>query len=534
MPEKQPESVTLSIDGQAVTVPAGTTVLEAAKSAGIAIPHFCYHPRLSIAGNCRICLVEIEKIPKNQIACSTRVGPGMVVRTRSERAVKARHGVMEFLLINHPLDCPICDQAGECVLQEYSYRYGTGGSRFEGEKVHGAKNVELGPHIIFDAERCIKCTRCIRFCDEITGTGELGFFNRGDHSIIGTFPGRALDNPYSGCTADVCPVGALTVKEFRFKQRVWFLKNTASICSGCARGCNVNLGINEGRIWRIIPRENDEVNRSWICDEGRLSNERYRTAERFGRSRGLPAPGASSAPGVVSPEGALEQAASTLGDIVRKHGGATVAAVTSGHATLEEQAALKELVGRLGGRRIALPVHERGEDDDLLIRKDKTPNSLGARIAGGANASMEELLEAVRRGEVRALIVLREDPIGEGGAGVDGFAKLDFLLTLDWKVTPTLLASHLALPVCAYGEMDGSYLNFQGRLQLARAGLVPFQESDPAWRPLLDLARRFGGEEAPPSFREAFRALAFRIPALTGLDTPAIGRLGVGLNLDPA
>src|SRR5258705_5001667 len=165
MADPTPEQVTLTIDAQSVTVPAGTNLIEAARTVGIEIPHFCYHPRLTVAGNCRMCLVDIEKMPKNQIACSTRAGAGMIVRTRSDKAVKARQGVMEFLLINHPLDCPICDQAGECVLQDYSYHYGTGGSRLEGQKVHHHKNPELGPHIVFDGERCIKCTRCIRFCE---------------------------------------------------------------------------------------------------------------------------------------------------------------------------------------------------------------------------------------------------------------------------------------------------------------------------------------------------------------------------------
>jgi NADH-quinone oxidoreductase subunit G len=519
MSDPAPEQVTLTIDGKPVTVPKGTNLIEAARTVGIEIPHFCYHPRLSVAGNCRMCLVEIEKVPKNQIACSTRVAPGMVVKTRSEKAVQAREGVMELLLINHPLDCPICDQAGECVLQEHSYHYGPGRSRFEGEKVHHEKNVDLGPHIVFDGERCIKCTRCIRFCDEVTGTGELGFFNRGDHAIIGTFPGRRLDNAYSGCTADICPVGALTVKEFRFRQRVWFLRNTASICAGCARGCNVNLGINENRIWRITPRENDEVNRSWICDEGRLSYLAYRQAERLG-----PPPAEPGASGPPSPEAVWDDAAARLGEIARRHGGGKVAAITSGHATLEEQAALAELLRRAGGGRMALPVHERGEDDRILIRKDKTPNTAGARMVGGITAKPEEILEGVRRGEIRALIVLREDPLGEAGAPA---AKPELLLALDWRVTATTRAAHLALPVCAYGEMDGSYVNFEGRIQLVRAGLRPSRESDPAWRPLLEIAKRLGGGEVPKSSREAFRWMAANVSALAGLDTPQVGLAGV-------
>ena len=528
MADVKKEAVTLTIDGKSVTVPPGTNLIEAARTVGIEIPHFCYHPRLSIAGNCRMCLVDIEKVPKNQIACSTSVAPGMIVRTGSDKAVKARQGVMEFLLINHPLDCPICDQAGECVLQEHSYHYGTGGSRFEGEKVHQEKNVDIGPHIVFDGERCIKCTRCIRFCDEVTHTHELALFSRGDHSIIGTFPGASLDNAYSGCTVDICPVGALTLKEFRFRQRVWFLKNTPSVCVGCARGCNVDVAINQNRIWRLTPRENDAVNKSWMCDEGRLSYQRFEQAERLGRAR-AEAAGSAGAREVLS-ESAWEMAAATLGEIARKHGRGTVAGITSGHATLEEQAALLELITRVGGGRIALPVHERGEDDALLIRKDKTANSEGARLAGGANCKMEDLLASVRTGQIRALVVLREDYLGDYGEEAKvARGALDFLLCLDWRVTPTTDAADLALPVSAYGEMDGSIVNFEGRLQLLRAGLLPFQESDPAWRPLLEIASRLGGAAVPKSFREAFRWTASRVPLVSGLDTPDVGKLGVQL-----
>jgi len=528
MADPTPEQVTLTIDTQSVTVPAGTNLIEAARSVGIEIPHFCYHPRLSIAGNCRMCLVDIEKMPKNQIACSTKAAPGMIVRTRSDKAVKARQGVMEFLLINHPLDCPICDQAGECVLQDFSYHYGTGGSRFDGLKVHHDKNVDLGPHIVFDGERCIKCTRCIRFCEEVTHTHELGLFSRGDHTIIGTFPGKHLDNAYSGCTADICPVGALTVKEFRFKQRVWFLRNTASICAGCARGCNVNLGINEERIWRITPRDNGAVNQSWICDEGRLSYQTYQQSERLGRALGSAAAG--SATREILAASGYEQVAATLGEIARKHGGATVAGITSGHASVEEQAALKELIERAGGNRIALPVHERGDDDALLIRKDKTANSVGARLVGGANCTPEDLLAAIKTGKVRALVVLREDFLGEFGAeAMAARGALDFLMTLDWRVTATVKASDVALPLCAYGEMDGSLINYQGRIQLLRPGLTPFEESDPAWKPLLEIASRLGGAAVPKNFREAFRWAASRVPALSQLDTPALGKYGVAL-----
>jgi NADH-quinone oxidoreductase subunit G len=324
-------------------------------------------------------------------------------------------------------------------------------------------------------------------------------------------------------------VGALTVKEFRFKQRVWFLKNTPSICAGCARGCNVQLGINQNRIWRITPRDNDEVNQSWICDEGRLSHLRTQEGERLGAARARPAGGAAAAD--VVPETALEQAAALLTETARRHGGAAVAAITSGHASLEEQVALKALLDRIGGTAIALPEHAAGEDDALLIRKDKTANSFGARLSG-ANLTMAELLTAVGTGRIRALIVLREDPIGEGGpAAAQALGALDFLLTLDWRITPTVAASDLALPVSAFGEMDGSVINFQGRLQLMRPGLTAYREADPGWKPLYEIAARTGGGEVPRNFREAFRRTAQTVPALGGLDTPAVGALGVRLNV---
>ncbi|HXH28432.1 MAG TPA: 2Fe-2S iron-sulfur cluster-binding protein, partial [Candidatus Polarisedimenticolia bacterium] len=271
LPTPGPDEVSLLIDGRPVVVRKGTTVLQAAATIGIQVPHYCYHPGLTIAGNCRMCLIEIEKVPKLQIGCATTVAQGMVVKTTTERVKTVREGIMEFLLINHPLDCPICDQAGECRLQQYEADYGAGASRFIEEKVHWPKRYDIGPRVVFDAERCIKCTRCIRFCDEISKSHELSLFQRGDHAIIGTFPGRPLDNPYSGCTVDVCPVGALTWKGFRFKARVWFLKDVPSVCAGCARGCSVNVATFRNVIHRMTPRENPEVNAYWICDAGRTS-----------------------------------------------------------------------------------------------------------------------------------------------------------------------------------------------------------------------------------------------------------------------
>ena len=268
---------TLTIDGEQITVPAGTTVIQAAEKLGIFVPRYCYHPGLSIAGNCRICLVEIEKAPKLQIACNTPVADGMVVNTKSSKVNQGRESVLEFLLINHPLDCPVCDQSGECDLQNFYMQYGLYDPRFKEQKVKKAKATPLGPTVMLDAERCVLCSRCVRFTDEISKTGELGIFNRGDKAEVGVYPDKVLDNKYSGNVVDICPVGALTDRDFRFKARVWYLSTAPSVCTGCAQGCNIDLHYvldrphlaDGARVMRVKPRYNADVNQWWMCDEGR-------------------------------------------------------------------------------------------------------------------------------------------------------------------------------------------------------------------------------------------------------------------------
>src|SRR5262245_38086323 len=268
---------TLTIDGKEITVAPGTNLIEAARQVGIEIPHYCYHPGLSIAGQCRLCMVDIEKAPRPQISCNMAAADGMIVHTQTERVRETRKAIMEFHLVNHPPDCPVCDQAGECWLQIYYMKHGLYDPRMVDEKVHKPKAVPLGPHVILDAERCILCSRCVRFCDEVTRTGELGIFHRGDHSEIGLFPGATLENKYSGNVIDICPVGALTDRDFRFQVRVWYLETTKSLCTGCARGCNVEIHTNRHRthhnqgrrVARLKPRFNPDVNHWWICDAGR-------------------------------------------------------------------------------------------------------------------------------------------------------------------------------------------------------------------------------------------------------------------------
>ena len=280
---------TVTIDDKPITVENGTTIIEAAAQLGIYIPRYCYHPGLSIAGSCRMCLVEVEKAPKLQIACYTFVTDGMVVRTNTENVTVARQAILEFLLANHPLDCPVCDQAGECKLQEFYMQFGRYDSALLENKLKKHKAIPIGPNIMLDSERCILCSRCTRFVDEVTKTHELGIFNRGNHSELMPVKGVTVDNPYSGCLADICPVGALTDRDFRFKVRVWYLDKTDSVCHGCARGCSIEIHANrrrshhnEGRlIARYKPRFNGEVNGYWMCDAGRYSYKTIESDERL-------------------------------------------------------------------------------------------------------------------------------------------------------------------------------------------------------------------------------------------------------------
>ena len=282
------EMVKLTVNGKEVEVPKGTRVIEAAKKADYDVPFYCYHPGLSVAGNCRMCLVEIEKIPRLQIACHMEVQPGMVVRTDTDKIKETRKHVLEFLLINHPVDCPVCDQAGECWLQDYYMNYGAYESRLQENKNKKPKAVSIGPTVMLDAERCILCSRCVRFCDEIPKTSELGIIQRGDHSEITVFPGKELNNRYSGNVVDICPVGALTDKDFRFKARVWYLKSEESLCNGCSRGCNIDVHFLKDRrhhakgerVMRLKPRFNEAVNQWWMCDEGRYGY-RYHDQNRI-------------------------------------------------------------------------------------------------------------------------------------------------------------------------------------------------------------------------------------------------------------
>src|SRR5512134_2902909 len=330
-----------TIDGKEIEVAPGTTVIQAALQLGIHIPHFCWHPDLPVDGNCRMCLVEVEKAPKLQIACNTQVAEGMVVRTESERAAQAHRTTLEFLLVNHPIDCPVCDQAGECYLQDQYMDHGLHESKIEPEeKVRKRKVVDLGP-IMLDAERCVLCTRCIRFEREVTGTNSFELVNRGDHTSIATFENRPLTHGYAGNLADVCPVGALLSKDFRFKMRVWFLKPHESVCAGCSTGCNIFVDERDGEVQRLRPRRNPEVNKSWICDPGRYLYKQIGVTERVSGARVRTGAGWEG----VSVQAALDRVADAL-----REAGAASAFLATPQATNEDVFAFKALAEGLGGK----------------------------------------------------------------------------------------------------------------------------------------------------------------------------------------
>jgi NADH-quinone oxidoreductase subunit G len=520
----------VTIDGRTAEFEEGLTILRAAEQLGIEIPHYCWHPGLSIAGNCRMCLVEVEKVPKLQIACNTRLADGMVVHTRNERVQRAQQAVLEFLLINHPIDCPICDQAGECKLQDYYMDFDRKPSRVAvEEKVHKRKAVELGPRVVLDQERCILCLRCTRFLDEITRTSELGVFERGDRAYIDLAPGKTLDNPYSENVVDICPVGALTSKPFRFRARVWYLRSTESVCTACARGCNIEIYHRDGRVFRLRPRFHPEVNGYWMCDFGRDSWHEAHAPDR------LLVPEVRSEDG-FSPQTwgtALEETAERLRAILREAGPRAVGIVVSADTTNEEAALAVELGRALGGVRVlghAKTPTGAPPEDHLLIRADKNANRRGLQALGVevSEDRIAGLLREVSAGTVKALVMFRADVAGDLGRAVaePALERVGFLLWIGTRRTETALYADRCLPVGSFVETDGTVTNFEGRVQRLRAAFPPLGEARPGWRVLADLLADLGRPVPWTSPAEIFSEVARRVPAFAGLDYDRLGSRG--------
>ncbi|MEJ2109372.1 MAG: 2Fe-2S iron-sulfur cluster-binding protein [Acidobacteriota bacterium] len=533
--------INLTIDDQSVQVPEGTFILEAAKTLGIRIPHYCYHHGLSCVGSCRLCLVEIEKSPKLQPSCATPVAEGMVVRTRTPEALKNRRYVLEFLLANHPLDCPVCDQAGECELQNYYMAHGRYDARYNDNKTKRKKAYPIGPYIILDQERCILCTRCVRFTQEISKSFELGVIDRGHRSVIDVFPGKELDNPYSGNVGDVCPVGAMTDRDFRFKCRVWFLGSTDSICPGCSRGCNIRIQYNnrfnpryhKERVQRIKPRHNKEVNGYWICDEGRYA---YHAIDASNRLKALPAKESESS-AEASWEQTLQDAAKSIKEAISQKGPEGIAVLASPQMTNEELFGIRQLFkDKLKIENIEFRVPHKGEvfSDEFLITADKNPNSKGAEIFFPEGPGSEKLLQACADGSIQLLYIFHHD-LTTGydpefvRAALENVPKVIFQGT--WN-NPTAELAALKLPAAAYAEKEGTFTNTQGRVQRIHPAVEPIGSSLPDLDILAQLATELGAslKQSPEA---VFGEIAQKVDAFSGMTYASIGNRGQILNQEP-
>jgi NADH-quinone oxidoreductase subunit G len=538
------ELLNVQIDGIWHQFKKGTRVIEACIQAGKFIPHYCYHPKLSSPGNCRMCLIEmgmpkmgpdrkpelgtdgkpvINWIPRPQISCAQDVAEGMGVRTDSQMVKECRNGVMEFLLINHPLDCPICDQAGECHLQEYSVEYGTSGSRFLDEKVKKPKRVELGPRVTLDDERCILCSRCVRFMKEVAHDDVLGFASRGSLTYLTAHPGKLLDSNYSLNTVDICPVGALTSTDFRFKMRVWFLKETKSICTSCGTGCNTVIGTRQNEIFRQTPRENDGVNSSWMCDYGRLNFHYVNYPDR------LKTPQIRENQVLVDTN--WTRALAKAGEELKRFQKDEVAVIASARMTNEELWLVKKLIDSIGTSHHDV-VPRTGDADAILLSADRNPNTLGAQLVGVTTATpgsgLSDIVSKIKSGAIKSVVALGED-LTKIGLKSEELRKLAALIVVDILPNETTRRATVLLPSSAFAEKRGSMINLKGRLQRLTRAIQPPGTARDDWEIIRDLNQQLTGSNGIYLVEEVFRQIAEAIPDLQGLSLSRIGDQGVEL-----
>lgn len=546
------EKVKVKVDGRELEVPKTmadpisgkpipTTMIQACALANVDVPHYCYHPKLPVAGNCRMCLVEfgtpamgpdrkpimnpdgspkIAKSHRPAIACATPISPGMEIYTNTPAVKQMREGVLEFLLINHPLDCPICDQAGECKLQEYSVDYGKAESRFVEPKVHKPKRVDLGPRIMLDDERCILCTRCIRFTKDVVGDDALGIVNRGSYNVLTAYPGKIFDNNYTLNTVDICPVGALTSKDFRFQMRVWFLKETKSICASCATGCNIVIGSREEKVYRFEPRENDAVNACWMCDYGRLN---YKWIGREDRLTQVQSPKSKAQSQRVTWAEVLRE----LSEKLKETPSGSVAIVASARQTNEELYLLSKLAKKAKALTDSVPRSREG--DKLLLNADRNPNSRGARLLGIAaepmGATLPKIADGIRNGKIKTLIAFAED-VTKHGIGADLLRKLDLLIVSDILPNETTKLAHYLLPGCAHAEKRGTFTNAKGRVQRFMKAIEPRGDARPEWEFLHELVFNVTGQNGFVSIEGLFNQMAKEVAAFSGLTWASLGDTG--------
>lgn len=456
-----------TINGKEIEVKEGTTIIEAMHQNDQSIAHYCYHPGLSIAGVCRLCMVEIEGNPRPQIACNTVVTEGMKVNNTSEKLRETVKWGLDFHLINHPLDCPICDQAGECGLQDQYMEFGKYDPEMAERKVKKKKVVDLGPTVVLDSERCILCSRCTRFTTEVTKTEELGIFNRGDRSEIGCFEGKKLDNKYSLNTVDICPVGALTSKDFRFRQRVWYLKDSNTVCNGCSTGCNIKTYFNKEGVFRVKPVYNEKVNGHWMCDEGRNTYKFVNKENRLLKAKHIE--------GGRSEEMTAGAAAKQVGSMIKsKIGTGKMALVLTGQHTVEEyEAIVGAFVNEFQSKNVYHWVNNKETFetfDGLLIRGDKNPNTKGLLKVlekHGLNGTWNQLESSLEKGEIDTLVVAGPENMAvfpDLSTKIKLFSKAKNLIWMSSGKTADMesLSHAWLIPLKTYVEKEGTFINYAG------------------------------------------------------------------------
>ena len=501
--------INLTIDGAPVSVPPGTLVIEAAKQAGVLVPHYCYHPGLPVAGVCRMCLVEIEKAPKLQIACATTVTEGMVVKTQAPAAKDARQSVLEFLLINHPLDCPICDQAGECELQDFVFQEGRAGTRYAEYPKRFNPVEDFGPDVLYVPNRCILCTRCVRFMEDVALEPVLNVSERGDRAYIGIHPGARLDHPWAGNVVDLCPVGSLLSKDFLHKARAWELDKAASVCTGCTQGCNVTLDVRDNVVVRVRPRPNLEVNRYFICDHGRMS---YRWMNRGDR---IEAP-------LVKQDGALravdwDEALDRTRQLLRGAAGKAVAVVSPKASTEALFLARRALAGFdwTGAFQVTM-----GEEaplagvPNLALRAARAPNVAGAELLGYTNGVRPALAAA----ESAAVVLVLDEPdlpVQTAGA----------LIYLGTVLAESARGAQVVLPIATTPEEEGTFVNRDLRVQRDFQAKSAPGMTRPAWWVLGELLDAHPSQR-PGSAAETFDLVAGAVEGFAGLSYATLGLTG--------
>ncbi|RJP73073.1 MAG: ferredoxin [Candidatus Zixiibacteriota bacterium] len=527
----------LTIDGRAVQVPDGTNLILAARKLGIDVPHFCYHPGLTVVGSCRMCQVEIEMGGRKRmdLACANQAADGMVVRVNTPETIKARKGVLEFLLMNHPIDCPVCDDAGECKLQDYYMVHGLYQNRLDVPKWHKPKVYSVGPRVILDAERCVLCSRCVRFCDEIWGDRQLGIFGHGSEEVLINYPGKELDNPYSVNVVDLCPVGALLEKKFRFQRRVWYLKSVKSICPRCSRGCNIYLHVDQDhdykqpgkRVFRVKPRYNPEVNRWWISDRGRNGFD-FIDQNRVG------------VPRIQDEEVTWEEALGRAAELIRaglktwgpQGLGVLVAPSASNEDAFVARRLLRDLL-KLEHVDFDVPSSDQPQADHLLLTDDPYPNRQGFRDLGfgpgEGGMRTADIVKAAQNGKIKGLIVAGTDLEGVLGDRAAGLAeKLGWLICVSYAGDALWQRAAVGLPMAVYAERPGTFTNFKGKVQKFEQALTPFGASQPQWLIWQRLAQKLGAKWSYEDERAVFKDLSQGKPAYDTLDWFATFGAGPG------